>query len=156
MSMVKALRFPVAIHAAEDELVVTAPCKTKLSVVTGAAERVGAIDQWSAEELFVASVGASYARTLAAVAERFGLELDLLDVDAVGHVSIRADGEYGFVAIELNVTADAGPHAPERLFQATELARHHARVAQAVDVPLRIRVKQPESRLAMELEGAPV
>lgn len=154
MSVVKALRFPVSIHSDGGLLRVSAPGKEAFEIVGGSAERLGLEHEWSAEELFVASVAASYARTLAAVAEHLGLELKVLDVDGVGHVSIRDDGEYGFVGIEVAVVADPGPREPELLYRAAELARERARVLRSVDVPVRVRVRAPVSRYAQELEGA--
>lgn len=154
MTVVKALRFPVSVQADGDVLHASAPGKQPLELIGGAAERLGIEPDWSAEELLVASAAASYARTLAAVALHLGLELRVLEVSAVGHVTVREDGEYGFVAIELAVTADAGAHDPELLFKAAELARDRSRVLRALEVPVRVRVHAPASRLAQELEGA--
>ncbi len=155
MGTVKAQRFPVTMHVRGDGLVATAPAKEELRLVGGSAERLVAEPDWSAEELLVAAVAASYARTLGAVAERMSLELRVLDVAAVGHVSVGESGEYGFVAIELTVTVDAEGGATERVYQAAEVARGRARVLQALELPVRLRVRQPGSRLVDEREWAP-
>jgi organic hydroperoxide reductase OsmC/OhrA len=91
----------------------------------------------------VTATAASYARTLSAVAERMNLDLEVLDVAAVGHVSVGESGEYGFVAIELTVTIDAASPAIERLDEAVEVARWKARVLQALELPVRLRVRRP-------------
>jgi organic hydroperoxide reductase OsmC/OhrA len=143
MGIVKAQRFPVSVHVHDDELVATAPGKLELALVGGSAEQAGIELEWSAEELLVTAAAASYARTLAAVAERMNLDLRVLDVAAVGHVSVGESGEYGFVAIELTVTVDAESPAAERLDEAAELARRRARVLQALELPVRLRLRQP-------------
>jgi organic hydroperoxide reductase OsmC/OhrA len=143
MGIVKAQRFPVSVHVQDDELVATAPGKLELALIGGPAEQAGIELEWSAEELLVTAAAASYARTLSAVAERMNLDLRVLDVAAVGHVSVGESGEYGFVAIELTVTVDVGWPAAERLDEAVELARRRARVLQALELPVRLRVRQP-------------
>jgi organic hydroperoxide reductase OsmC/OhrA len=143
MGIVKAQRFPVSVHVHDDELVATAPGKLELALVGGLAERAGIELEWSAEELLVTAAAASYARTLAAVTERMNLDVRVLDVAAVGHVSVGESGEYGFVAIELTVTVDAESRTAERLDEAVELARRRARVLQALELPVRLRVRQP-------------
>jgi organic hydroperoxide reductase OsmC/OhrA len=143
MGIVKAQRFPVSVHVHDDELVATAPGKLELALVGGSAERAGIELEWSAEELLVTSAAASYARTLAAVTERMNLDVRVLDVAAVGHVSVGDSGEYGFVAIELTVTVQTGTEASARLDEAAELARRRARVLQALELPVRLHVRQP-------------
>jgi organic hydroperoxide reductase OsmC/OhrA len=143
MGIVKAQRFPVSVHVHDDGLVATAPGKLELALVGGPAEQVGIELEWSAEELLVTAVAASYARTLSAVAERMNLDLRVLDVAAVGHVSVGESGEYGFVAIELTVTVDADSPAAERLEEAAELTLGKARVLQALELPVRLRVRRP-------------
>jgi organic hydroperoxide reductase OsmC/OhrA len=140
---VKAQRFPVSVHVHDDGLVATAPGKLELALVGGPAEQAGIELEWGAEELLVTAAAASYARTLSAVAERMHLDLHVLDVAAVGHVSVGESGEYGFVAIELTVTVEVGWPAGERLDEAVELARRRARVLQALELPVRLRVRQP-------------
>jgi organic hydroperoxide reductase OsmC/OhrA len=143
MGIVKAQRFPVSVHVHDDELVATAPGKLELALIGGSAERAGIELEWSAEELLVTAVAASYARTLSAVAERMNLDLRVLDVAAVGHVSVGESGEYGFVAIELTVTVDADSPSAERLEEAAELTLRKARVLQALELPVRLRVRRP-------------
>jgi organic hydroperoxide reductase OsmC/OhrA len=143
MGIVKAQRFPVSVHVHDDELVATAPGKLELALVGGSAEQAGIELEWSAEDLLVTAAAASYARTLAAVAERMNLDVRVLDVAAVGHVSVGESGEYGFVAIELTVTVDAESPTADRVEEAAELARRKARVLQALELPVRLRVRQP-------------
>jgi organic hydroperoxide reductase OsmC/OhrA len=143
MGIVKAQRFPVSVHVHDDELVATAPGKLELALVGGSAEQSGIELEWSAEDLLVTAAAASYARTLAAVAERMNLDVRVLDVAAVGHVSVGESGEYGFVAIELTVTVDAESPTADRVEEAAELARRKARVLQALELPVRLRVRQP-------------
>jgi organic hydroperoxide reductase OsmC/OhrA len=143
MGIVKAQRFPVSVHVRDDEVVASAPGKSELPLVGGSAEQLGIEPEWSAEELLVTAAAASYARTLAAVLERMNLDAEILDVAAVGHVSVGESGQYGFVAIELTVTVDAASQTAQRLDEAVELAWRRARVLQALELPVRVRLRQP-------------
>lgn len=94
-------------------------------------------------EQLVAALAASYAGELAAAAERLGLLLDAIEVDAAAHLTERPDGRQDFVALELDAEADAGD--PDLLRLAAELALDRCPVAAALDVPLShtVRAREP-------------
>ena len=95
-------------------------------------------------ELLVAAVAAGYATSLAAAAGRLSIPVRALEVDAVGHLTARRDGRYGFVGIEVDAVLDTDPEHEERLPLAAELARDGCAVAGALDVPLSHRVRALE------------
>jgi peroxiredoxin-like protein len=96
---------------------------------------------WSSEELLVGAVASSFAVTLAAVAERTGVELETIKVDGIGHVEAGSDGHYGFVAVELTVDVSAARDEDEEsLERLIHLARPLCMVSNALNVPVHIRL----------------
>jgi peroxiredoxin-like protein len=146
MSTVKTLRFPASIEWRGGRLTrASAPGHPPLDIATPPEFKGGIPRVWSPEDLLVAATASCFVVTLAAVAERSGIELRAVRVDGVGHVERRADGHYGFTVIELaaDVQADADPGLVERLAAKAEAA---CIVSRALDVPVHLSLALPATR----------
>jgi peroxiredoxin-like protein len=149
MPTVKAHRFPVSIEWQEGRLTTASvPGKPDLDVATPPEFKGGIPGVWSPEDLLVGAVAACYAVTLLAVAERKGIELLDLKVDGTGHVELRSDGRFGFVAIELAAMIEVD--ATQR--HAAERAAHYAKdvclVSRALDAPVHLELSVVTRELA--------
>jgi organic hydroperoxide reductase OsmC/OhrA len=142
MSTVKAYRFPVSIEWSGDRLTTaSAPGKPALVVVTPPEFKGGVPGLWAPEDLLVTSVGACYALTLVAIAERWSLPLLGLHVRGAGHVEKREDGRFGFVAIELHVAAETDAEHVVAVEEAARRAEEHCLVSIALDAPVHVEVE---------------
>jgi organic hydroperoxide reductase OsmC/OhrA len=92
---------------------------------------------WSPEDFFSAASASCLAVTIAALAERAGLPLHKLEVDADGVVGRRPDGRFGFIRVEQRVrlATDGGFEAEAR--ELVEQAEAGCLVAVSLDVPVR-------------------
>jgi organic hydroperoxide reductase OsmC/OhrA len=139
MSTLKDFRFQVAVEGEADRIVsLKASGKPELFVATPPEFRGGVPNVWSPEDLLVAASATCYALTFKAIAERRGIPLRDLSVSGVGHVTRRADGRFGFVAIELavTITTDEGfEDEAEKAARATEAA---CIVDRALTVPVEV------------------
>ena len=146
MSIVKSFRFPVSVHWRGGHVTrSSAPGKPDLDVATPPEFRGGVEGIWSPEELLVAATASCYAVTLAAIAERRDVPLRALDVRAVGHVEKRADGRFGFVAIELEVELDTDEESRQAAVEAARRAEELCIVAMALYLPVHVRLAVPAS-----------
>jgi len=144
MSIVKALRFPASVQWRGDRLTdVSAPGKPTLEVVTPPEFRGGVPGKWSPEELLVAATTSCFALTLAAVAERGGVELEAVKVDGLGHVERGQDGRFRFVAIELTVGVETDDEALLATENIVFEAERRCILSLALDVPVHVRVVHP-------------
>jgi organic hydroperoxide reductase OsmC/OhrA len=103
--------------------------------------RGGVPGMWSPEDLLVASVASCYGLTLNSLAARQEVSLRDVQIEAVGHVTRRAEGRVGFVAIELLVRIVADP---EELHAAEKAARDAHRVclvSHALSIPVELDVR---------------
>lgn len=141
MSVVKAFRFASSVHWRGGRLTeASAQGKPTLDVATPPEFKGGVEGVWSPEELLVAATASCFAVTLAAVAERSGVELEGIEVGGLGHVERGRDEPFGFVAIELTVevaSAGAPPDTVQRLVRETERL---CIVSLALDVPVHVRL----------------
>lgn len=141
MATVKAHRFPVSIQWQERRLTrASAPGKPDLEVATPPEFKGGIPGVWSPEDLLVAATAACYAVTLLAVAERRRVRLLDLQVDATGHVELRKDGRFGFVAIDLVANIDVAPESVEAAENAARYAKDACLVSLALDTPVHLEV----------------
>ena len=139
MSIVKAFRFPVHVDWEGGRLITaTAVGRPELEIATPPEFPGGLAGYWSPEDLLVASAAGCYAVTLAAVAERMGIRLEELQVSGIGHLSRRDDGQFGFVAIELEAFVAVGEDDLARAERAAQRAKERCLVTQALDVPLHV------------------
>jgi organic hydroperoxide reductase OsmC/OhrA len=150
MSTLKDFRVQVkALPLPRQRVRLTSDTKSPLEAATPPEFRGGAAGMWTPEHLLVASVASCYALTLDALAERRNVPMEQVEVEAVGHVTRRAEGRVGFVVIELRVelTVNAGTeHEAEQL--ACD-ARRICLVGHALEIPveldLQVRTaKQPQ------------
>jgi organic hydroperoxide reductase OsmC/OhrA len=116
----------------------TSAGKSPLETATPPEFRGGTPGMWTPEDLLVAAVASCYGLTLDALAERREIAFRDVRVEAVGHVTRRAEGRIGFVAIELRVdlAVDAGAeHKAEHLARD---AHQICLVTHALDIPVEL------------------
>lgn len=98
--------------------------------------------RWSPEDFFVAAASSCFAVTLTGLAERAGVELAVLEVDADGIAGKRDDGRFGFTRIvlrcRLEVTAGDVAQARELALRAEETCLVSASLDLPVDLELEI------------------
>ena len=149
MSIVKAFRFPVSVHWYGGRLTrASAEGKPDLEVATPPEFKGGMAGVWSPEDLLVTAAASCYAVTLAAVAERHGIQLRGLDVKGTGHVEQRDDGRFGFVAIELRATLETDEAQVGAAERAARQAKELCLVGSALDVPIHLEVAARGTELA--------
>jgi peroxiredoxin-like protein len=142
MPTVKAHRFPVSIEWQEGRLTTArSPGKPDLEVATPPEFKGGIPGVWSPEDLLVGATAACYTVTLLAVAERKGIELLGLKVDGTGHVELRNDGRFGFVAIELVATVEVDAADRQAAERAARYAKDVCLVSRALDAPVHLELK---------------
>lgn len=128
----------------------TAVGKSPLEASTPADFRGGTPGMWTPEDLLVASVASCYALTLDAVAERRGVSLRHAEIEAVGHVTRRAEGRFGFVVIELHVQITVDPGVEHEAEQVARDTHRSCLVSRALDIPveleLDVRTAEPPAR----------
>ena len=140
MATTKTYRFPASVRWLSGRLTqVSVAGKHGLRVATPPEFRGGVEGVWSPEDLLVASAASCFAVTLVAVAERHGVPLRALEVDGAGEVGRRDDGQFGFVAIDLDVRLETEPGYEKPALEAIEAAERGCLVAMALDVPVRVR-----------------
>jgi peroxiredoxin-like protein len=140
VSIRRALRFPASVEWRGGRLTrASAHGKPELEVATPPEFKGGVEGVWSPEELLVTSVASCFMVTLAAVAERMGIDLQTANVDGVGHVERGADGRFRFDAIKLavEIRANADPRSLEQLVVQTERL---CIVSLALNVPVQVRL----------------
>jgi organic hydroperoxide reductase OsmC/OhrA len=112
--------------------------KHDLEVATPPEFKGGVEGIWSPEDLLVASVGSCFGVTLLAVAERRGVPLRGLEIDAGGHVTQRNDGRFGFTEVVLHVAVDTEAGFEAEAAAAAEAAERGCLVASSLDFPVRL------------------
>jgi organic hydroperoxide reductase OsmC/OhrA len=124
----------------------TSEARPPLEAAVPAGFRDGTPGMWSPEDLLVAAVASCYELTLESIARTRSVELREVEVKATGHVTRRAEGRLGFVAIELCVRLVVDPGAEEDAEQLARSAHRACLVAHALEVPveLELRVETPQ------------
>jgi peroxiredoxin-like protein len=146
VSIVRTFRFPASVQWRGGRLTrASAHGKPELEVATPPEFKGGVGGVWSPEELLVTSLASCFTVTLAAVAERIGIDLETVNVDGVGYVERGEDGRFRFDVIKLAVEigADADPRSLERLVAQTERL---CIVSLALDVPVQVRLADAPAR----------
>jgi peroxiredoxin-like protein len=139
MPTVKAHRFPVSIEWQEGRLTTaSSPGKPELEVATPPEFKGGIPGVWSPEDLLVGATAACYTVTLVAAAERKGIELLGLKVDGTGHVELRNDGRFGFVAISLVATVEVDATQRQAAERAARYVKDVCLVGGALDTPVHL------------------
>jgi organic hydroperoxide reductase OsmC/OhrA len=93
---------------------------------------------WSPEDLLVASVASCYMLTLEGIAAHRGVTFRGVDVEAVGHLTRRAEGRFGFVVVELRVDLVVDQGCEDRAERVARTAKQSCLVAHALDVPVEL------------------
>jgi len=151
MTITKDFRYKVAVAWEGDRLTsVTSQGKPELTVATPPEFKNGVPGVWSPEDLLVASAASCYAVTLVAAAERRDLPLHELHVSATGHLTIRDDGRFGFVAIELTVAIGTDEASVEVMERTAHYAERACLVSMALDVPVHLDVAVRPATRALE------
>jgi peroxiredoxin-like protein len=149
MSTVKAHRFPVSIEWQEGRLTKAAASgKPDLEVATPPEFKGGIPGVWSPEDLLVAATASCYTVTLLAVAERKDVQLLGVKVDGTGHVELRPDGRFGFVAIELVATIEVEVEQRDAAERAASYAKDVCLVSLALDTPVHLEVRLEAQEVA--------
>lgn len=139
MSTVKDFRFRVGASPLPRRRVrITSEDKAPLEAAVPPEFRGGTPGLWSPEELLIASVASCYALTLASVGRSRSLDLRRAEIEAVGHVTRRAEGRLGFVAIELLVELTVDSGLEHRAAQAARDAHRACIVGHALAVPVEL------------------
>lgn len=142
MPVFKEMQFPVSVRWRGGRLTTTESTgKEQLEVATAPEFRDGIAGYWSPEDLFVAAVASCFTLTLAAVAEKGDIPLLDATVTATGHLSHRDDGRFGFIAIEIDASLETIPGSEQTARRAARVAEERCLVAQALDVPVHVRVE---------------
>jgi len=138
MSTVKSFRFPASVEWRGGRLThATLPGKHALDIATPPEFKGGLPGVWSPEDLVVTAAASCFVVTFAAVAERSGVELTSIAVDAAGHVERGSDGRFRFTVIELDVDVQ-GRADPARLERLAAKAEQACIVSLALDVPVHV------------------
>lgn len=93
---------------------------------------------WSPEELLVSAAASCLAITLASVAEARGVDVERIDVDAVGQVERALEGGFHFIAIELLVEVEAAGEHPHTIQALVAEAERRCIVRRALKVPFSV------------------
>jgi organic hydroperoxide reductase OsmC/OhrA len=154
MSITKDFRYKVGVAWEGDRITsVTSTGKPELTVATPPEFKNGVPGVWSPEDLLVASVASCFTVTMVAVAERRDLPMYGIDVTGTGHVTMRDDGRFGFVAIELTALIQTAEPSVDAMTRAAKYAERACLVSMALDVPVHLEVAvQPVTR-ALEAVG---
>jgi organic hydroperoxide reductase OsmC/OhrA len=116
--------------------VATAPEKDSLEIATPPEFHGGLSGYWSPEDLLVAATASCFAVTLAAVCERREAPLIDATIRARGHLSRRADGQFGFTVIELVAELETLPGFEDAVQAAAKAAEGRCLVSRALAVPV--------------------
>lgn len=112
--------------------------KDDLEIATPPEFNGGVDGVWSPEDLLVASIGSCFTVTLLAVAERRGIPLRGLEVDASGRVTRRSNGPFGFTEVVVHAAVETDDGFENEARDAAETAEHGCLVANSVDFPVRV------------------
>jgi organic hydroperoxide reductase OsmC/OhrA len=126
---------------------VTAAGKPELRVATPPEFRGGVEGVWSPEHLVVAAVASCYVTTLVSIAERRDVPLDAVEVRGAGYMTLRPDGRFGFIAVDLEVSLQTKPGREDHVRSIARDAEHACLVAASLDLPVRV---------ALEVSASPV
>lgn len=112
--------------------------KPPLDIATPVEFHHGLPGYWSPEDMLVGAVASCYVLTLKALAQRRALPFEELEVSAAGHVTRRADGRFGFVLIELNVSLETDVEHAEAIAEVARAAERQCIVGRTLEVPVEL------------------
>ncbi len=133
------LQFPVSVDWAGGRLVRAAvPGKETISIATPPEFKGTDVGVWSPEDFLVAAAVSCFTVTYLAVAERRGVTVHDVAVDAVGRMGIGKDGKLGFLGIDLSAHLVTDPGQEEAAVEAARRAEQGCFVSQALSIPVRL------------------
>lgn len=138
----KEFRFPLAAHWLGGRAVgVNVAGKPLLRVTVPPEFRGTEPSVWSPEDLFVGAAASCFAVTLTGLAERAGLDLHGLGVEAEGVAGRREDGRFGFTRIVLDARVDVAPGDEGRVRELAEKAEETCLVSVSLALPVELRLE---------------
>jgi organic hydroperoxide reductase OsmC/OhrA len=120
--------------------VVTAD-KPTLEVSTPVEFHDGLPGYWSPEDMLVGATASCYSLTFRALARRRGVPYRDLEVAGTGHVTRRADGRFGFVLVELQVSVTTDPDHEAAVTSIAEAAERGCLVGRALEFPVELELE---------------
>jgi peroxiredoxin-like protein len=91
---------------------------------------------WSPEDLLVGAAASCFAVTFTGLAERAGLTLRRLEVDAAGTAGKRDDGRFGFTRIDLRVEIETAPGEEAAARELAQQAEERCLVSASLALPV--------------------
>ena len=141
MSTAKVFRFAVAARRLEGRrLLVSTPGRPDVEVATPAEFKGGVEGRWTPEDLLLAAAASCWQLTFLSLADRRGIPVISLALDAVGRVTTREDGRFSFTGIELDVRVETDGEHLDAARIAAEEAEPRCIVGIALDVPVLVRI----------------
>jgi organic hydroperoxide reductase OsmC/OhrA len=95
---------------------------------------------WSPEDFFVAAAASCLAVTFTGLAERAGVRLGSLRVDADGTVGSRPDEHYGFTGVHLHVRVVVAPIDTDLAYALVLQAEERCLVSASMALPVTVTV----------------
>ena len=139
MRTAKTIQFPVSIDWAGGRLVRAAvPGKETIPIATPPEFKGTDLGVWSPEDFLVAAAASCFTVTYLAIAERRGIAVHDIAVDAVGRMAIGEDGKLGFVGVDLSAHLAVDPGREEAAIEAARRAEQGCFVSQALSIPVRL------------------
>ena len=141
MGMVKAHRYEVRTHwLGGRRLELEAYGKPAIGVATPPDFKDGVKDVWSPEELLVGSLATCLQLTLVAIADRWQVPLQAVDVTGTGHIE-PTEGRYRFLLIQLDVRVATDPAHRDEAREIALLAKDRCIVGAALTTPVEVNVE---------------
>lgn len=93
---------------------------------------------WSPEDFLVAATASCFAVTFLAVAERRGLPVHDVSVDAVGRMGLDENGRLGFLGVDVTAHVETEPGRETEAVEAAKRAEQGCFVSLALSIPVRL------------------
>lgn len=138
MSIEKAFKFSSATQWRRGAQTLTVASGRPMIGVGASPEFNGRAGAWSPEELLVSSAASCFAIAFAAVAQARRVDLERIDVDAIGHVEQAPEGGFRFITIELLVEVEATGEHPHTIQALVAEAERSCIVSRALNLPVSV------------------
>jgi len=142
MATAKVFPFPLSVRWLDGRRVeASLEGRPALEVATPAEFKGGVVGRWTPEDLLVASAATCWQLTFLALADRRGIPVRALELDAVGEVTTREDRRFTFTGIDLDVRIETEPGQVDAARAAAEEAEPLCIVGIVLDLPVRVRIE---------------
>ena len=139
MKAARNLRFPVTIEWERGRRVRASVAGKETVRIATPPEFKGADPHlWSPEDLLVAAAASCFTVTYLAVAERRGVPVRDVAVDAVGRMGLGEDGRLGFRGVDLTAHLATDPGSEQAAAEAAERAEASCFVSLVLSIPVRL------------------